>query len=190
MCQSQAKPVSFGVPQGSVLGATLVSLFCNDLPDITEGIDSDPQLHMYAENTTVYVPAPTFDLVAFKLNEVLARLYMWCCENCLTPHPTKAEYMLLSGHGQLTGPKQVAKMGDYVIQELASTGCLGVQIDNVLNWDHHVSELTKSFTQNMNLLKSLYFLPRQARTDFYFGAFLPYVMYGMLVWGSCGQGLF
>ena len=189
-CQSQAMPVTFGVPQGSVLGPTLFSLFCNDLPDITEGIDGDPQLHMYADDTTVYVSAPTFDLVASKLNEVLARLYTWCCENCLTPHPTKTEYMLLSGRGQLTGPKQAIKMGDYVIEEVVSTRCLGVQIDNALKWDHHVSELAKSFTQKLNLLKSLYFLPRQARTDFYFGVILPSVTYGMLVWGSCGQTFF
>ena len=58
---------------------------------------------------TVYVSAPTFDLVASKLNEVLARLYKWCCDNCLTPHPTKTEYLLLSGRGQLTGPKQVIR---------------------------------------------------------------------------------
>ena len=39
--------------------------------------------------------------------------------------------------------------------------------------NHHVSELAKSFTQKLNLLKSLYFLPRQARTDFYFGVIFP-----------------
>ena len=68
-------PVTFGIPQGSVLCPTLFSLFCNDLPDITEGIDGDPQLHIYADGTTVYVSTPTFDLVASKLNEALARFY-------------------------------------------------------------------------------------------------------------------
>ena len=55
---------------------------------------------MYTYDTTVDVWAPTYDLVASKLNAVLARLYTWCCENCLTPHPTKTEYMLLSGRRQ------------------------------------------------------------------------------------------
>ncbi|PFX17833.1 putative RNA-directed DNA polymerase from transposon BS [Stylophora pistillata] len=104
-CQSQSVLVTFGVPQGSVLGPNLFSIFCNDLPNITEGTDGDPHLHMHADDTTVYVSAPTDDLVASKLNEVLARLYTWCCENCLNPHPTKTEYMLLGGRRQLTGPK-------------------------------------------------------------------------------------
>ena len=128
-------------------------------------------------------------LVCTGLNEVLARLYTWCCEYCLTPHPSKTEYMLLSGRGQLTGPKQAIKMGDYVIEEVVSTRCLGVQINNALKWDH-VSELAKLFTQKLNLLQSLYFLPRQVRTDFYFGVILPSVTYGMLVWGSFGQTSF
>ena len=78
----------------------------------------------------------------------------------------------------------------FVIEEVVSTRCLAVQIDNALKWDHHVSELAKSFTHKLNLLNWLYFLPRQARTDFYFRVFLPSVTYGMLVWGSCGQVLF
>ena len=45
--------------------------------------------------------------------------------------------MLLSGRGQLTGPKQAIKMGDYVIiEEVVSTRCLGVQIDKALKLDH------------------------------------------------------
>ena len=81
-------------------------------------------------------------------------------------------------------------MGDYVIEEVVSTRCLGVQIDNALKWDQHVSELAKSFTQKLNFLKSLYFVPRKERTDSYFGVILPSVTYGVLVLSSCGQAFF
>ena len=91
-CQSQVMPVTFGVPQGSLLGPILFSLFCNDLLYITEGIDGDPQLHMYADNTTVYVSTPTYDLVASKLNEDLARLYTQCWENCYSPSYQEGVY--------------------------------------------------------------------------------------------------
>ena len=58
---SDTLPVKFGVPQGSFLGPTLFSLFCSELPSITEY--SDGQLHMYADDTTIYVAAPCPDKV-------------------------------------------------------------------------------------------------------------------------------
>ena len=53
--QSNRRTVKFGVPQGSVLGPTLFALFCDDLPTI---IDREGELHMYADDITIYVAAP------------------------------------------------------------------------------------------------------------------------------------
>ena len=63
--QSETLPVKFGVPQGSVLGHTLFSLFCNDLPDIVE--DCDGEIHMYADDTTIYVAVSSPDMVIWLL---------------------------------------------------------------------------------------------------------------------------
>ena len=62
------------------------------------------------------------------------------------------------------------------------TRCLGLQFDCNLNWNSHVSELILSFTQKLNFLKSLYFLPINAKLDFYFKVVLPSINYGILVW--------
>jgi len=46
-------------------------------------------------------------------------------------------------------------------------------------------------TRFSQVLRSLYFLPVQARVDFYFKVILPSVTWnGMLVWGLCGAVLF
>ena len=60
--QSKTLPVKFGVPQGSVLGPTQFSLFCNDLPDIA-GV-RECEIHMYADDTTIYVAESSPDKVA------------------------------------------------------------------------------------------------------------------------------
>ena len=86
-CSSASMPVKFGVPQ-------LFSLFCNDLPDtVNEG---DGEIHMYADDTTLYVIAYTRDIVATTLNNILSQLYDWCCRNSLNPQPGKTEFMLLT----------------------------------------------------------------------------------------------
>ena len=86
-CSSASMPVEFGVPQ-------LFSLFCNDLPDtVNEG---DGEIHMYADDTTLYVIAYTRDIVATTLNNILSQLYDWCCRNSLNPQPGKTEFMLLT----------------------------------------------------------------------------------------------
>ena len=90
--QSETLPVKFGVPQGSVLGPTLFSLFCNNLPDIVE--DCDGKIHIYADDTTIYVAVFSPDMVAVVLNVILQKLYDWCCLNRLIPHPRETEYMI------------------------------------------------------------------------------------------------
>jgi hypothetical protein len=186
-CVSKSKPVKFGVPQGSVLGPILFSLFCNDMPDIDDL--EEGEVYMYADDTTLYAIAPNHDLVANILNRILGKLYKWCCENRLTPHPDKTEFMLMSRR-KFIGPLQCIKLGESQIKQVVSTRCLGLQIDRNLSWNSHVSQLILSFSQKLNLLKSLYFLPIQAKLDFYFKVVLPSITYGILIWGSCGKTMF
>ena len=174
--QSETLPVKFGVPQGSVLGPTLFSLFCNDLRDIA-GV-RECEIHMYADDTTLYLAESSPDKIVVVLNSVPQKLYEWCCRNRLIPHCGKTECMILI-RGQFVGPLQAMSLENSVVNEVKSTRSLGVQLDSNLNWNVHVHELIKSFIQKLNLLRSLYFLPARARADFYFKVILPFVNYGL-----------
>ena len=99
-------PVSLGIPQGSVRGLTLFTLFTNDLPPF----GSSRSLYMYADNTTVYCTGETADKAITHLNAALQELHAWCLNNRLTPHPGKSEVMLLS-KGTLMGQIALVLLG-------------------------------------------------------------------------------
>ena len=82
---------------------------------------------------------------------------------------------MLLGRRNFVGPLQGIKLCDSCIKLVQSTRCLGVEIDYQLKWNIQVTELIRSFTQKLNLLRSLHFLPVKARVDFYFRVILPSV---------------
>ena len=143
---------------------------------------------MYADDTTIYVAESSPDKVVVELNSVPQKLYEWCRRNRLIPHGGKTECMILM-RGQFVGPLQAVSLGNSVVTQVKSTRCLGVELDSDLNWNVHVKELIKSFTQKLNLLRSLNFLSTAATAYFYFKVILPSVTYGLAVWGSCGKSL-
>ena len=126
----------------------LFSLSCNDLPELIVDDDGDAEIHMYADDNTLYVIAPTYDTIVFTLNRVLAKLYTWCTRNRLTPHPGKTEFMLLT-RKQFIRPKQAILLGDHLINEVTSTRSLAVEMDNQLKWDRHLNELIKCSSEAM-----------------------------------------
>ena len=69
---------------------------------------------------------------------------------------------------QFIGPLQPILLGNNSVDRVESTRCLGPELDSNLNWNVHVRKLITSFAQKLSLLRSMYFLPISARTDFYF----------------------
>ena len=77
--KSNIKSTSSGVPQGSVLGPLLFTIYINDL---ASSIKSG-NIVMFADDATLYVSGSTLESVESQLNSAMNEVYEWTCENRL-----------------------------------------------------------------------------------------------------------
>ena len=78
---SDLNTVKSGIPQGSVLGPTLFSLYTSNLPEAI----TTATTYMYADDTTLYCIGDSIDAVISELNKALEELLYRCKTNSLVP---------------------------------------------------------------------------------------------------------
>ena len=183
---SNLDEAKYGVPQGFLLGPRCYTIYVNDLPNaITFG---DVVMYMYADDTTLFCVGKNFDQVCSQLNNILEQLLLWSSMNKLCIHPIKSEDMIISKTG-FTGPVPPIYFGNYFINVVNHTTCLGLVIDNRLTRAMHVDHVKKSFAQKVGALKRMKKLPVEVLEKIYFRSIVPAVTYGIVVWGNCSSSI-
>ena len=79
---SDLKPISCGVPQGSVLGPLLFLIYINDLPKISDTLI----FFLFADDTNIYYEADNLKDLERIVNKELKWLHQWLCEPLSTGH--------------------------------------------------------------------------------------------------------
>ena len=89
--QSETRGTQSGVPQGSILGPLLFSVFVNDLPLVV----SQSTIELYADDATIYAEGPTVQAVQERLAVDLKVVETWCDTNKLVINPEKCKSLLI-----------------------------------------------------------------------------------------------
>jgi len=88
---SEWSSVEIGVPQGSILGPLLFSIFVNDLPAIVEHAN----VNMYADDTELFCCGEDLQWVEGNLQSDLNRIQHWLKLNWLQLNISKSVIMLI-----------------------------------------------------------------------------------------------
>ena len=174
--KSDWAPVLSGVPQGTVLGPVLFSLYIND---ITTDIDSE--IRLFADDCVCYREIKgTEDTV--KLQEDIDRLGCWARKWGMRFQPVKCNIM------QITR-KRIKKINasycleGTILDNVENIKYLGVTITNDLKWNTHVSNICTKANRTLGFLRrNLSACPQDVKESAYKGLVRPVLEYGSSVW--------
>ena len=133
--------ISFGVPQGSVLGPLLFNIFLCDLFLFLYDIP----VANYADDNTPYCTGLKIPDALIKLENAVETLLQWFEDNRMKANPDK-HYLLINN----TKENFQIKIGNETVSNSKYEKLLGVKIDHELNFNEHVSSLCKKACQRLN----------------------------------------
>ena len=139
--RSESRTITHGVPQGSILGPILFSMYINDLP----GIPNSSSLESYVDDSKLFLSFVVKEMgdVMKRLNEDIRMVASWCCNHSLLINPEKTK-LLIMGTRQLlsTLPEgfHITLLGKE-IYPVSSAKDLGIILDKSLTYDDHITEV-------------------------------------------------
>ena len=89
--KSSALDTLTGVPQGSILGPLLFSLYINDLPSVC----SDVEIQLYADDAVTFTHGSNKLQAAATLINALNRISTWLIQSCLQLNTSNSLHVFL-----------------------------------------------------------------------------------------------
>ena len=141
--------VTHGVPQGSILGPALFTLYMNDLPTVTRFCD----VESYVDDTKIYLSFPPKDIreSLSKVERDLHRVAEWCCSNHLLINPAKTKLMFFGTQQILSKiPNVTVPFLGKKLTPILSCKDLGVTLDSSLSFNAHIKHLSSSLLATLS----------------------------------------
>ena len=166
--------VTSGIPQGSILGPILFTIFINDLPNEVESF-----CKIFADDTKIY----NVTSESKRLQDDINAMILWSENWQLYFNTGKCKRMHIGTSNDKN--EYTMKIGDEdtTIEECTEEKDLGVIIDNQLKFDRHVQETVKKANRVLGAIKRNFtYIDKETLLMLFKGLVRPILEYGNTIW--------
>ena len=183
-CYSAVEDINVGVPQGSALGPLFFILYVNDIISCAE---ASVEFILFADDTNIFIYAPTSEELYCKANKVLRQLKSYIDANYLHINLKKSKYIHFRSNRQNTISNTVY-YDNFRLEQVPTIKFLGIIISETLVWNEHIKSVTRKLSKiTGSLYKIRRCIPKAMLRNVYYALVNSQLMYGISIWGSGGS---
>lgn len=178
--KSSFKNILCGVPQGSILGPTLFSLYINDISKISNQI----KFILFADDTNILCSGEDLQKLILDITHEMQTLMNWFNVNKLSLNLKKTKLMCF-GYQKIDIPVHIM-INNTNIERVQQNVFLGVIIDEKLSWKPHINYLCSKVAKCVGVMKRCSLVLNQKSLLILYNSFImAYLNYCLEVWGNC-----
>lgn len=165
---SDALPICYGVPQGSILGPTLFLIYINELGSILD-TSANAKVFCYADDTAIIFYDKTWKSTLSNSEIGLSTVSNWLNENLLTLNSSKTKFLCFHKTSasrpkfsletlKIHSPSCTMQSGNcdcQSIKRVDSIKYLGIIIDEKLSFSPHITSLSNRARKLINIMRLL-----------------------------------
>ena len=142
---------------------------------------------LLADDTTLVKSDKNLQRLVETFNEELKHIVNWLNANRLSLNIDKTNFMIFRPKNKNELPPDITINGSK-ITEVNKAKFLGVIIDNKLTWNNHIKLITQKISKGIGIMiKARKYFNTITLTNLYNTLILPYISYGIQVWGSAAN---